>query len=422
MSSEVLGYLELIKAGNKEMIQKAMDALAVWVPNEQEEIELELNAELWCRLGRSAIDQNTNAFVKIALYCAEMAIQNGDQKIKSKSYMRIPVTRLRWYSVSECLYGEALYKLLDTKKQEKESQDKLLHASVSHFVESCNIASKAGIGYLLLESCKCMWNALLGVLDAPNNRKLLIKPLSQVHQYLKDVQENSDPDFLALLYSALFLCIQEQKDWKLGEKIVEEAFQYVPQSHQKVLWEAKMNFLSKLGKNVLSAISNMKESNASLMAKVWVKLARSSAQDLEQHSAYNKAIEILRKEESVEVVEVLIEYAEWMQRKKYSSQDVEDQLLLAVDILMDIEPGWDEEDDEINEDGEDDRKTRKTGKSKSSKFSKQSKAKTKNSRAGKSVKKSMVGARSKVSNASKRSKSMKSGASRASKKTKTALS
>lgn len=80
-----------------------------------------------------------------------------------------------------------------------------------------------------------------------------------------------------------------------------------------------MNFLSKLGKNVLSAISNMKENNASLMAKVWVKLARSSAQDLEQHSAYNKAIEILRKEESVEVVEVLIEYAEWMQRKKYSS-------------------------------------------------------------------------------------------------------
>jgi len=45
-----------------------------------------------------------------------MAIQNGDKKIKSKNYMQIPVTRLRWYSVSECLYGEALYKLLDTKK------------------------------------------------------------------------------------------------------------------------------------------------------------------------------------------------------------------------------------------------------------------------------------------------------------------
>lgn len=56
----------------------------------------------------------------------------------------------------------------------------------------------------------------------------------------------------------------------------------------------------------------MKENNPSLMAKVWVKLARSSSNELEQHSAYNKAIEILRKEESVEVVEVLIEYAEWL--------------------------------------------------------------------------------------------------------------
>ena len=88
----------------------------MWMPNEHEEIELELNAELWCRLGRLAIDQNSNAFTKIALYCAEMAINNGDKKIKNKKYMQIPVTRLRWYSVSECLYGEALYKLLDTKK------------------------------------------------------------------------------------------------------------------------------------------------------------------------------------------------------------------------------------------------------------------------------------------------------------------
>ena len=93
----------------------------------------------------------------------------------------IPIYRLRWYSVSECLYGESLYKLVDSKKQEKESQDKLLHESISHFVESCNIAAKAGISYILLETCKCMWNALLGILDAQNNRKLLIKPLCKVH-------------------------------------------------------------------------------------------------------------------------------------------------------------------------------------------------------------------------------------------------
>jgi hypothetical protein len=65
---------------------------------------------------------------------------------------------------------------LDKEKQEKESQDKLLHVSTAHFVESCHIASVAGISYLVLESAKQMWNALLGLLDAPHNRKLVIKP------------------------------------------------------------------------------------------------------------------------------------------------------------------------------------------------------------------------------------------------------
>ena len=51
-----------------------------------------------------------------------------------------------------------------------------------------------------------------------------------------------------------------------------------------------MLYYSKLGKNVLNAIANMKESNASLQAKVWVKLARSAADKMDQFNAYQKAI------------------------------------------------------------------------------------------------------------------------------------
>lgn len=76
-----------------------------------------------------------------------------------------------------------------------------------------------------------MWNALIPLLDQPHNRKLLIKPFTSVHRDLKKVHESGDPDFLVLLYSGMFACIQEQKDWKLGETCVEEAFTYVPQTH-----------------------------------------------------------------------------------------------------------------------------------------------------------------------------------------------
>lgn len=69
----------------------------------------------------------------------------------------------------------------------------------------------------------------------------------------------------------------------------------VPKNLQKSLWEAKMIFMSKQGKNELHAISSIKEADPSLQAKLWVKLARVSVQPTKQHMAYNKALEILKK-------------------------------------------------------------------------------------------------------------------------------
>jgi len=117
------------------------------------------------------------------------------------------------------------------RSKRRRARHKLLHTAVGRYVESCVIGTKAGIGYLALESAKAMWNALVPLLDAPNNRKLLIKPLVTVHQCLKSTRQNDDPDFLVLVYSALFTCLAEQKDWKLGETVVEEAFLYLPMTH-----------------------------------------------------------------------------------------------------------------------------------------------------------------------------------------------
>jgi len=74
--------------------------LNLWIPSENEEIELELNVELWCRLGRLAITQNTPAMFKVALYCADTSLKNGDNKAKQKLYLQISMTALRWYAVA----------------------------------------------------------------------------------------------------------------------------------------------------------------------------------------------------------------------------------------------------------------------------------------------------------------------------------
>lgn len=346
---------------------------------------------------------------------------NGVEKVKSQKVDKIPHTRLRWYAIAEGLYGEAIAGLVDEKVQDKDSVIRCCENQISHFVKGCELASKSNLSFVLLEMSKLLWNALIPMLDSSFNRKKLIDPMTKVHDLLVKTKESSDPDFLVLFYHGLFTCVTEQKEWKLGERIVDEAFGYVPQTHQKVLWEAKALYLSKLGKNVLNAISNMKEGDATLQAKVWLKLAKIFSEPVEQHMAYNKAIELMTKEESVEVVEVLIDYAEWLHRNEYPTLDVEDQLLLAVDVLLDIEPGWDDG-EEDGQDDEDKTKT-KSRKSRQSRASKVSRAKSKMSkvsrRTGKSVRKSVAGKSSK-SRASKRTAMSRT--TTRTKKTQTALS
>ena len=104
-----------------------METLAPWNPVDTEEVELELHAELWCKLGRSASACKINEMHKISLFCAETAL-NGVPKVRDNiKKTKIPMTRMRWYAVAESLYGESLNNLVDETKQEKDSMDKLLH-------------------------------------------------------------------------------------------------------------------------------------------------------------------------------------------------------------------------------------------------------------------------------------------------------
>ena len=86
-----------------------------------------------------------------------------------------------------------------------------------------------------------------------------------------------------------------------------------------------MIFLSRQGKNEMHAIANMKETDVSLQAKVWVKLARESTNTYKQYNSYTKAIALLQNE-SVEIVETLMEFGEWLNRHAYPVKRTKDVL------------------------------------------------------------------------------------------------
>lgn len=96
----------------------------------------------------------------------------------------------------------------------------------------------------------------------------------------------------------------------------------------------------------MQAIANIKEADSSLQAKVWIRLARASTNVLKQFNAYNKAIEILSKEQSVELVEVKIEFSDWLLRNNYGLDIIVENLQMSADMLLDIEYKADSDDEE----------------------------------------------------------------------------
>ncbi|CAG9330246.1 unnamed protein product [Blepharisma stoltei] len=341
-TAEVLSLMESARAmkrepGKKslciEALKKANTVLTGWVPSENDENELVVHCEIWARLGRQSFELND--INKLALLCAQRSLNFKEKGTPCKK-------RLCWYSVSEFLYGEILIKLIDEKKQEKESQMALITSALTHFVESARIGLQTGINKLVLDAGRACFNTSL--LIPGNEKKLickytgdygneaLIQPLSKMAEFLVDLNDSSDPDFLLLFYQSLIEALTKAEQWNQGERIVEDAFQITPTSHQKWLWEAQMLFLSKQGKNVMNYLLRMKESEPLMQAKIWVKLARSSIQPNDIDNAYKKAADLLKGH--VESSEILIEWSTWLHSRGF---DVNDKLTNAADILLEIE-------------------------------------------------------------------------------------
>ena len=350
---DVVSQLEIIqnntnKSDAADRIKKCFETLETWKAKENDETELELHAELWARLAKLSLNEN---LYKYGLRCVEssLSLLNPNAKLA-----KIPSSRLRWYSLAEYLYADTLCMMLNEKSQEKESQETLLFYALKHSLEAANKGAQAAMNILVLDAAKQFWNICTRLQESAANRKRLIYPIFSLIGYMKDVREVTEPDLILLLAKLLSLSALENQDYQNGEKAVDMAFELVPKALQKSLWESKMIFMSKQGKNELQAISNMREADASLQSKIWLKLARASNSKTKQFTAYTKAVEILKEQDSVDIADVLIEFSEWLLRNGYDYKQIQENLYWASDMLFKIEVDEDDDDDDDDE-GEEDR-------------------------------------------------------------------
>ena len=185
----------------------------------------------------------------------------------------------------------------------------------------------------------------------------------------------SDPEFLLLFFSIFCLCINETKNWELGEKVIGDALKIIPNNFHHVLLEHKLFYYSKQGKSFLQNLEGGTGNKDVLTkAKLFTKLARNSTNKADQFKAYNSAIELLKTDQNIFVCNVIFELATWLYKNNYPYQDVEDNLNQAADIVLEIEPIFDDENDLDDEEGKT-LHSKRSSSSRTSRLSKRSKSK-----------------------------------------------
>lgn len=174
---DIVSQIEIIKNSvNKgetnNLIKKCFESLENWKPRENDETDLELHAELWTRLARLALNEDSIQMYKYAIRCVENSLSP-----LNKSDVQISLNRLRWYSLAEYTYGEGLYKMINPDTQDVETCEKLLFEALNHTVEAVEKGFRCNLNILVLDAAKQVWNFCSKLQESALNRKNLIKPI-----------------------------------------------------------------------------------------------------------------------------------------------------------------------------------------------------------------------------------------------------
>ena len=255
----------------------------------------------------------------------------------------------RWYAMAETVHSEAIGKLL--KEGQQAALQQQLHANaLIHLASAMTYANNAAEGSLLLSAAQRFWVHVKPFLSASPPDHRLRGPVGTALSELERLDASLQPQVTALrvrLYEAQLAVLAHAQAWAEGLKLLNAAFSSLPEASMRPLWEQKVAFMCQGGgKGLAGEMYKLKDFEPQVQARVWAVLGQSAPTTGEQLNAMLKAVDTLTAEPLLKV-QYLIALAQWLYTHDFPPRDSEDQLMAAVDILMDHEdlPDDDEEDD-----------------------------------------------------------------------------
>ena len=289
--------------------------------------------ELWVKTAQQALVLGDLASVVEACEAALAplrALAKGTSVLKEE---------WRWYSLAECVHGEAIQQLL---KPDQPLQLQLqLHAqALDHLAQSMAHANKAELGGLVVSAAERFWRHCTPLAESTSKARLRA-PVGVALDELQKLPEELLPSVVEMrvrLYEVMLAVLTDAAEWAAGLALLKGAFASLPSSAHQTLWEQKVTFMCRGGgKGLMGEMFRLKDFPAETQARVWSVMGANAEGRGEQLTANMRAVEALSNAPPLQTVDYLITLAEWLYCNDFPLRDAQDQLMAAIDILMDCE-------------------------------------------------------------------------------------
>ena len=318
----LLEAMRLDKEGRPGWVAKAMQVLPE-CPN---------NPELFALLGQEAHDCG----------CHAESMQACKRAVATVGKIARPIPRLwRWFALAEICHGRSLVAQIDPQKHDMASQDHLKQEGIAHFVQAAEYAEHVPSENLVTVAAQCMWNTAVSFMSTAAARQTILAPVQAVVKALSKVKITDDADdaikaFRTKFYVLLFESLADAQRWQEGLDATAKALKTLPPSCHKDLWDFRITFMGKMGKDTTAEMLKVKESGDEMVARVWTVLAQSSTDKKGRLHSYHKAVEALQNKPLAQV-EYLVLYGEFLYAEGFPIDDARDQLIAGADALLELD-------------------------------------------------------------------------------------
>ncbi|XP_053477642.1 cilia- and flagella-associated protein 46 isoform X1 [Ictalurus furcatus] len=234
---------------------------------------------------------------------------------------------------------------------------------------SISYAEQAGSWPLCRTAARHYWNSCLPLLDIPEQRQQLQKPLelivkaltrtypqpASVRNRVVDAQKerrtgpatsalDSDSNSLAeddlavraAMYNVMFQIHVDSGNLRSGLRVLDQAIREMPRSpHRLTLYKQRVLAKAQLGESIELDMHKFTECGEVAYAMMWHRVALSTRDTQQKMPCYENAINKLESADSKWLkVDLLLEFAEWLYCNNFSLTDAQLQTQSVIDILL----------------------------------------------------------------------------------------